>query len=394
MVMKARCHVAIPRETWAYITILGVVVVGAMMREINLLLILAGLMAVPLAISWRMVRSTLQDLELERKLPRTVFPGERLPVEIEVNNRRRRLDSWALVLEDRVQLCPPGPQLPKLLSRTLIPHVAAGSSATTEYTCRLDRRGRHRLGPVRLKTRVPLGLLQGYLTIRQMDDVIVYPKLGRLSAQWMELAKVDRLGQQSSRRQQGPVEGDFYGLRDWRAGDSRRWVHWRSSAKRDTLLVRQFEQQRSEDFILLLDLSTSASLQRSAEEFAEVVERAISFVATVTAEECRRSTGFLILGVAGETVQQVRGPASSALLDDALELLAEVRPSAKDQLPELLHQVLPSAASEDRLTIVSLHAINMIDVPAIGRRGHVLPNAVVRFLYGLEHPPAYPSPAL
>jgi uncharacterized protein (DUF58 family) len=359
--MADRCHVSIPRETWAYITILGVVVVGAMMREINLLLILAGLMTGPLAISWQMVRATLRDLELTRQLPRTVFPGDRLPVEIQVKNRRRRLDSWALVIEDRVQLCPPGHRSPKLVTRTILPHVAAGASEKAEYVCRLDRRGRHRLGPLRLKTRIPLGLLLGYRTIRQTNDVVVYPRLGRLSARWMDLARADRFGQQSSRRQQGPIEGDFYGLRDWRAGDSRRWIHWRSSAKRNSLLVRQFEQQRSEDFILLLDLSAGTSPLQPAEELAEVVERAVSFVATVIAEECRRATGFLIVGVAGETIQQVRGPASSALLDDALEMLAEVRPSTEDRLPELLQQILPSAASEDRLTIVSLRAMDLHD---------------------------------
>ena len=42
--MARRAHISVPRETWIYLTILAVVIVGAILREINLLIILAGLM--------------------------------------------------------------------------------------------------------------------------------------------------------------------------------------------------------------------------------------------------------------------------------------------------------------------------------------------------------------
>ena len=60
------------------------------------------------------------------------------------------------------------------------------------------------------------------------------------------------------------------------------------------------------------------------------------------------------MGVAGEDVRQLRAPASSALLSDVLQLLAEARQSPTDRLPELLDQVLPTVALDDRVVIVSL----------------------------------------
>ncbi len=380
--MSSRCRIRIPRETWGYLTILVVVLIGAIMREINLMIILAGLMLGPLLISLQLIRATLRNLELSRVVPASAFPDERLSVAIQVKNRRPRLDSWALVIEDRIQLVNVRRKQRPLTVRTLLPHVAAGDAEQVEYRCQLGQRGRYRLGPLRVRTRVPLGLLQGSMTIGQADELLVYPRLGQLSDRWSELVKVDRLGQHSSRRHQGPIEGDYYGLRDWRPGDSRRWIHWRSSAKRNSLVVRQFELHRSQDFVLLLDLWQGHAPTRDPQEQAEIVERAVSFAATAVADECRRAAGNVILGVAGESVQQVRGPAGVLVRNEALQLLAEAQESATDQLPELLRQVLPAATLDDRVVVVSLQPAGRHDSsrfeagPYAARERQILEQAV------------------
>ena len=70
----------------------------------------------------------------------------------------------------------------------------------------------------------------------------------------------------------------------------------------------------------------------------------------------------MILGVAGEGVQQVRGPAGGLVRNEALQLLAEARESASDQLPELLRQILPAATVDDRVVIVSLQPVGRHDL--------------------------------
>jgi uncharacterized protein (DUF58 family) len=174
------------------------------------------------------------------------------------------------------------------------------------------------------------------------------------------LIRFNQSGQRSWRRNQGPVEGDFYGLRDWRSGDSRRWIHWRSSAKRQELLVRQFEQHRSQDFVVLLDLfqRPGALSENHAER---LVETAISFVATVLSEHCRRGGGRLTLGLAGTNPRLMRGTASSAWLDEALELLAEAAPTNRDELTGLLPEALSRTSLGDRVMIVSLCPTDLFD---------------------------------
>ena len=56
-------------EGWAYLIVLAIVLVGAMIREVNLLLMLTGLMAGPVLFSWRLAVVTMRGLEVRRKMP-------------------------------------------------------------------------------------------------------------------------------------------------------------------------------------------------------------------------------------------------------------------------------------------------------------------------------------
>ena len=349
-----------------YLIILSVVIVGAILREINLLIILSGLMFGPLWISWYLVRSTLKRVKITRDFPAAVYPGELLMVDVHIENEKRRLDSWGLIYEDRVRHTNAKRKIPAKSIRSLVPYIKAKASERTTYRCRLWERGRYRLGPARISTQMPLGLLRGDITFRKTDEVLVYPMLGSLTGKWAQMVKADRPGQRSWHRSQGQVEGDFYGLRAWRSGDCRRWIHWRSSAKRNELVVRQFEQLRTQDFVIMLDLWLDGS-EQSTDEAATIraIERAISFAATVVAEHCRHASGHITLGVAAEQPQVVRGPGSSALLSEALELLADVRATPNDSLNSLLSQLRSHLGSDDRIVLVSTRDTSLLDANRI-----------------------------
>jgi uncharacterized protein (DUF58 family) len=154
------------------------------------------------------------------------------------------------------------------------------------------------------------------------------------------------------------VEGDFYGLRDWRSGDSRRWIHWRTSARRGTLAVRQFEQPRSQDVAILVELWHP---QRPTEDQRENVELAISFAATVAEEVCRRGGSQLAVGTAGQQIEWKHGAGSRALLTEIMEQLALAEADARDQLPELLRQALPEIPQGTMTVLVSTRPVDLHD---------------------------------
>ena len=80
MILKHRTVIC--REGWYYLVVLGFVVGGALMRQINLLLIIAGMMAGPLLYNWREVIASLKGLHVRRKLPEGICAGDLLVVDL------------------------------------------------------------------------------------------------------------------------------------------------------------------------------------------------------------------------------------------------------------------------------------------------------------------------
>ena len=114
-------------------------------------------------------------------------------------------------------------------------------------------------------------------------------------------------------------------MREWRSGDGRRLIHWRSSARLGKLVVRQFERPRNRDVAVVLDLWQP---EPPAAEHLENVELAVSFAATVLADLCRKGGSNVYLALSNDGPECVGGPASPALLQGLMEQLAVVEAHA------------------------------------------------------------------
>ena len=90
---KQRTRICV--EGWYYLLVLAFIVGGAMMREINLLLFVAGILIGPLAISWRLVNRVLQQLDVIHKLPTGIGAGEMLVAEVAIPN-----DGFSVRMQD------------------------------------------------------------------------------------------------------------------------------------------------------------------------------------------------------------------------------------------------------------------------------------------------------
>jgi uncharacterized protein (DUF58 family) len=345
------------REGWYYLLVLTLVLGGAMLRELNLLLVVAGLLLGPLLFNWRSVVHALRGLEVQRKVPQGVCAGDLLVANVSLHNKRRRIGSWAVVVEDQVQRESDGVCEPPLRPSVLFPYVAAGGSSRGVYRGRLVRRGRYRLGPLKVSSRFPFGLFCRTILVGKTDTLTVFPRLGRLAEGWVARQHEAFEGTHRRERRHGP-DGDFYGLRPWRSGDSRRWIHWRSSARVGTLVVRQFEQPRTRDAAVLLDLWQP---EQPAAADLENVEMAVSFAATVVTDLCRTGGGTLLFGAPGRPPELASGPASLVLLQDVMRRLAALEARSADDLPELLDHALREIAPGSDIILVSTRAVDLGD---------------------------------
>jgi uncharacterized protein (DUF58 family) len=311
------------REGWYFLGVLLFVVGGAVARELNLLLVVSGMMLGPLVFHARIVSLTLRGLRVERRVPRRVCAGEPLHIRVGIINLRRKLAAWLLRLQDEVRLVNGGAADGSDATRVdvIVPHVPSNDERWVSYRVHLSRRGRYSFGPVEISTRFPLGLLQAGRRLSETHELLVCPRVGRLSPEWTLLVQGEQSGHQQLRGRQGLTEGEFFGLREWRPGDSRRWVHWRTSARLNTLAVRQFEQQRQEAVAILLDLwlPPDPSVDQRVR-----LELAVSFAATAVTELARSGVSRMVFVAAGADAQCWSGASSPAFSDELIDQLALV----------------------------------------------------------------------
>ncbi|KTG08821.1 hypothetical protein AUR64_13460 [Haloprofundus marisrubri] len=159
-------------------------------------------------------------------------------------------------------------------SADVVDHVGEGLSRRTEsktettvggdaisYDVTYERRGERTLGPLTVVARDVFGLLETEFTCRGTDRVLVYPALRRVPG-WAraELSGVHGIGLTEDR-------DEFSTIREYRHGDPMRDVHWRSSAKRDDLIVTEYSADEERRAVTL----TAGGQPKRADAMAEAV---------------------------------------------------------------------------------------------------------------------------
>jgi uncharacterized protein (DUF58 family) len=242
------------REGWHFLFVLSFIFIGAVIREINLLILLAGTMIGLILLQWRFSTRMLHGVRLRRRLPQHIHAGTPFEVSLELFNSKRWLSGWMILVEDQLQKLKPTPRKIAEKGVALINEVPPSGTAAARYELLFFERGVYRIGMSTLTSRFPIGLGRSWRFFDNAVSLVVHPKLGNLSPACRALLHGEREGSAKSAARSSVHEGEFYGLRDWQSGDSRRWIHWRTTAKRGELSVRQFEQLQRRQLSIALDL--------------------------------------------------------------------------------------------------------------------------------------------
>ena len=320
--MPRKRRIMITAEGAYYLFVLAFVFTGAVLREINLMLVLAGMMLGPLLYNIRAARRVTQHVAVRRRLPESATVGEPLAVELVVTSKTKSL---GLRLIDSVGRLTSADPSGRSKATTSLAECTAGQPATVRYRLLFPRRGEYHFGPLQIKTSYPFGLIRRTVEYSLPGTLLVFPRLGLLTAAWSALFQQAAQGAQRQRRQ-SYAAGDFYGLRDYRSGDSRRHIHWRTSARRGKLMVRQFERSVHQDVAVYVDLWQSAA---PTPQDHEHVDRAVSFAATLVHRLCRRGGCHIWLALAQAHEPPLQGVATSALSREAMVRLARVEANSR-----------------------------------------------------------------
>ncbi len=340
------------REGFYYTAVFLAVLIGAVSRQLNLLMLVGCVMGGPLLFSLLYGRLALRGIRVKRRLPAHLHAGARLRVDIAVTSARRWFGLWSLRVEDLVER--DGSSAETASVGVFFPFVPPNDLRQVTYEGSLPRRGRYYFGPLRAATRFPLGLVRHSQVVAERAELLVHPKLGHLNPGWQKMIREHESGSQRMTRR-GLLEADFYGLREWRPGDSRRWIHWRTSARRGALIVRQFEQRRSQNLAILVDLWQPPGAN---EQELENVETAISFVATLIAEACRKPGAQLFIELAARERLECSGSSSPVFLREQMDALALVRAHHVPAFPQELGHALALVPATTPTFIVSTRPID------------------------------------
>ncbi len=147
---------------------------------------------------------------------------------------------------------------------------------TQRHTC--TRRGLFTLGPTLLTAAGPLGLLPFTLTFPEYRALLVTPPVVTLPP--IEIAAGGRAGAGRARLSALEPTVSAAGVRPYTPGESMRYVHWPTTARRGTLHVRRFESAPTSDWWLLLDLDSRAHF---GDGEASTLEHAITLTASLAA---------------------------------------------------------------------------------------------------------------
>lgn len=140
------------------------------------------------------------------------------------------------------------------LAELAVPSLARGAQSVQQFAIPTRRRGVVAVGPVRTVRADPLGLVRRELLWTDSTDLYIHPRTIGIPSMSAGLVR-DLEGTPTRDLTNSDIA--FHALREYQPGDERRNIHWRSTAKTGTYMVRQFEQTRRSHIVIALSLSQS-----------------------------------------------------------------------------------------------------------------------------------------
>ncbi|GLI25963.1 hypothetical protein ARHIZOSPH14_02050 [Agromyces rhizosphaerae] len=131
-----------------------------------------------------------------------------------------------------------------------VANLSAGVAERRPIEIPTGRRGIVDIGPVRTVRADPVGLVRREVVWAEQSRLYVHPRTIPIPAVSTGFVR-DLEG--SPTRDLTASDVAFHALREYVPGDDRRHIHWRSSAKTGTFMVRQFEETRRSHMMILLD---------------------------------------------------------------------------------------------------------------------------------------------
>lgn len=316
--------------------------------------------------SWLMATFALRGMEV-RRTARTLRSqvGQVFEERFEIHNPGRFPRLWIEVRDES--------SLPGSRGSHVLTLIGGHESRTYLARTRLTERGVFPLGPTVLNSGDLFGLFPVRREFPNQDNLLVYPIM--FDVQSFPNPPGLLPGGEALRRRTPQITSNAAGVREYAPGDSFNRIHWVSTARRNRLIVKEFELDPLAEVWIFIDAARSvhAALPQPQREYDpqdmwrprykfELAPSTIEYSASIGASLARyylghgRSVGLVS---AGQTLRVLPSDRGGRQLAKILEALALVRPEGTLPLSGLIEAqarhlprgstvvvVTPSAADE------------------------------------------------
>ncbi len=219
-----------------------------------------------------------------------------------------------------------------------------GQSMHVRGVHRIARRGRHSRLALVIDSTDPLGILCTTARHDVAADLLVLPRVVALRD--LPLEHPPRAGAVDAAPSPRGAAQEPFGVREWRPGESLRHVHWRLSARRGDLLVRELRGEERPSTHVVLDPRVAGSTRERRRAF----EDAVTLTASVAAHELgeRRAVRLSLAGPERTVTRSRRG---------------------RSALPAMLSTLAGVVSEQPETPVAGLHPVRGEDVIVVTAGG-------------------------
>jgi uncharacterized protein (DUF58 family) len=308
----------ITRRGAFFIFLVVLIVVSTSLAGNNLLILILSFLLAALLVSTMASNVVLYGLKISLSLPEAIHAGQKAVLFLTLHNLKKRFSSFALVLKGRTELSEDDGEAADFFTQAKrFPYVRAAEALTVNVECEFRRRGIYPIHGFEVKTRFPFGFVARMRTIEVDGKIVVYPRLRDLRKL---LYRYPFLRGREMDHRKGRGTG-LYNIRDYRAGDDSRFIHWKASSKLSRPMVREFVEEEERPFCLLFSTYLPEQTERTRAQF----EKGLSIVTSLACLYRRQGISFTFNSGEFEVAVNSRGEEFDLLM----EYLAQVQPSSQ-----------------------------------------------------------------
>jgi uncharacterized protein (DUF58 family) len=288
------------RRAWTFLILAGLLYLLANQTQVGWVYVmvagLVGLLLLNFFYGWGLLKSLRASRNFHNLSPTTAGRSEpdlSLPTfheddPLEITLQVRHTGWRPLLLVSGTESCPCAP--PAEQSQSLfISSLFKNQPLNLSYQTVCDRRGLYRFPPLALASSGPFGFFHAQRRLAVPGEILIYPYYVPLK----RLRLLERRGYAQSHRLRVGAGDDLLGVRDYRPGDSLRHVHWRSTARRGKLVVKEFADEEELSLTVVLDLSAGGSVGQG--KYA-TFETAVRLAATFGYYAAHKKIPFYLVG--------------------------------------------------------------------------------------------------